>query len=205
MKQTISFVFGLMLFICSQGNAEQNLADVLGQGALELKSPTAQAQINAAMSDLKAILGNFRLALDGGTRITQAPTLGGTTDHPVYKVSVRKCVLFVCQNVDLDVEFSLLQASGMCAQNLLLSGDLTRSSTSVTDSYSHFQVSVCINPTADGAALTLKGFAARSDRFQSGTIQSQVLSMLKLQFPAVMNALKVTLGIPENVSRPVTR
>jgi hypothetical protein len=195
MKPSLSILTGLILFFTSQGFA-QNLADHLGAGQIELHSPTAQAQIDTAMSDLKALIGHFRLALDRSTTVTKAPTLGGTTDHPVYKVSVRKCVFFVCQNADLDLEFSLVQAQGTCEMNLLLDGDLVRSSTSVTDSYSHFQVGVCINKTADGALIKLNGFAVRAPGFSEGAVQGQILSMLKLQFPAVMTALKETLQIP---------
>jgi hypothetical protein len=195
MKPSISLLTGLIVFISSQGFA-QNLADHLGAGQLELRSPTAQVQIDDAMKDLKALISNFRLALDRSTTITKAPTLGGTIDQPIYKVSVKKCVFFVCQNADLDLEFSLIQAQGTCEMNLLLSGDLARSSESVTDSYRHFQVGVCINKTAEGAAIKLTGYAVRADGFSENAIQSQILSMLKLQFPAVMNALKVTLNIP---------
>jgi len=194
MRHQIYFILASVLF-CSLQAFAQETSDQLGKTSLQVPGAKAADLVEAATTDLKKLIGNFKLVLDRGAKIVTPPTVGGTIDHPIYKASIQKCVLFICETAHLDIEFSLLEYAGTCDLNFLLDGDLTRSSANVSDAYSNFQVHVCLTKTLAGVTLLFTGQAVRSPAFNSGIKQSQILKMLTLQLPAVQQAVQTTLGL----------
>lgn len=191
-------VFCTLLFSADQSFVQEQLkADDLGSATVTVLGADAAERVEKAAHHTKNLIRQFRLALDSGSKVTSPPTLSGSTDRPVYKISVRKCVLFICQTVKLNIEFSMQKVPGTCDQNWILNGDLNRSTDTISRSYSDIQIKVCLRhhseSSAPGVTLELEGGAIRTPDFNRSLIQSQVLKMLKLQLPSVVQVVEASL------------
>ena len=155
--------------------------DVLLQKNLTLKTDQIDAVLSKTEDNIKIFIDNFDVQLDSGAKITSPKVVSGTLLQPVLQVSIKKCVFFFCQNIDLDAEFTLHKVGGACDVNYELVGDLQRSSPLLADLYSHINTIICIKKTVGGATAGLTVTLDRSAAYQSGIVQKQTLSFIQLQ------------------------
>lgn len=184
-----SFVYSLL------GSHVYAAGDSIGQGVVRFSSTEPKKFVEQRLQNPKEILTHFNVVLDRGTKIISPLTLGGTATHPVLKVSMEKCVLFICQKANLDTEFSVKLISGKCELNAELSGDMSRSSAIITELYSHMRIFVCYNTIqGKGGELHVSGQLVRASTYASGMIQGQLFQMLQRQFPAILEAARKSVN-----------
>lgn len=172
----------------------QTPADLIGQESVIIYSGNAIELLESKVSDLHLLIENYHIALDRGSSIVVPQQISGTLDHPVMKVSVRKCVFFICKLVDIDMEFNLKKANGQCDLNYILSGDLRRSSLILSETYTEILLDVCFMANHSGGILKFTGSAVHGPAYSSGLKQNQVLGLLQLQMPALLTSLRIVLG-----------
>lgn len=180
----------LLLLATSIGFAQTPQVDLLLQKNLTLKTTDLAIVMKKTESNIKLFVDNFDVKLDSGTKIVSAKQVGGTILQPVLKVSVKKCVLFVCQTNDLDAEFTLEKVTGSCDYNYKLIADLQRSSPGLTDLYSHFVNEICIKKTttAGTASVKLTVNLLRAPTYITGVVQKETFKFIKLQADGLVNS-----------------
>lgn len=189
-KRTLFFIIGLSLFSPSAWSA----SDFLAEKTLTINDSNPQAVLDRTLGNIKAIFLRFKPKIDPDTRVKAPLTVGGTTDRPVLKMSVEKCVLFICQQVDLDIEVSAQRISGSCAQNFTMRADLRRSSRLLSDIYDRIDVSGCFKPTGEAkASLHLVAQVHRAPNYGEGTTQREVFKLLQSQIDPIIQAVNETL------------
>ena len=112
-------------------------------------------------------------------------------------MTVKKCVLFVCETVSIDGEISLREVSGPCQRNLVLEVDNARSSPILKDTYSKLSFSICFKNKGEVASLVGVASAVHGPRYQRGLVRNQLLALLKLQFDPMIAALGQSLKANE--------
>ncbi len=167
--------------------------DVILQKDLSVKTDQFNAVLSKTENNVKPFVDNFNIKVDGGAKITSPKVVTGTILQPVLKVSVKKCVLFICNTIDLDSEFTLIKTTGTCALNYVLQGDLRRSSKLLADLYSNINTSLCITPTPEGAKVSLSVVLLRAGTYASGVVQSETLKFIKLQAPSIVESFSTVM------------
>lgn len=188
--------FVLTLFLGCLAQAQ----DVLLQKSFSLKTDSVDITIKERTEEnIKAFVDNFDVRLDSKAKIVSPKEVLGSLTRPVLKVSIRKCVLLICQTVDLDAEFSLQVVQGSCDFNYRLIVDLQRSSRLLSDLYSHINTDICVKRNTTGANAALKVYLVRGAHYSSGIVQRQAYGLISLQgesllesFVRVMKANGVT-------------
>lgn len=155
--------------------------DVLLQKNLTLKTDQIDTVLSKTEENIKIFIDNFDVQLDSGAKMTSPKVVSGTLLQPVLQVSIKKCVFFFCQNIDLDAEFTLHKTTGSCDVNYELVGDLQRSTPLLADLYSHINTIICIKKVSGGATAALTVMLDRSPAYQSGIVQKQTLGFIQLQ------------------------
>ena len=134
--------------------------------------------------------------MDSSTQIVSALRVGGTSDQPVLKMRLKKCVLFICKTVDFNGEVSIKETSGACQKNYLLQTDLSRSGSDLTDVYDRLDVTLCFNRGADNQGLLkIVARAHRAPEYSAGMMQKAIYDLLQLQIKPMMKALSETLKV----------
>lgn len=169
-------------------------SDSLAQERLTIRSSDAAGVLQTTVENVKDVFERYEVALDSGTQIVSPLQVGGTQSHPVIKVTLKKCVAFICKTVNLDSEISVDPSSGSCAKNFVLTADLQRSGQILTDVYDRFNVAICMkNVDGQTATLDLTATAHRAPSYESGMIQKQIFQLLQMQIRPIVKALNETL------------
>ena len=192
MKTLISL---FLMLVSSIGFAQTPSADVLVQKNLTLKATDLATVMKKTESNIKSFVDNFDIKLDSGSKLVSPKQVGGTALEPVLKVSVKKCVLFACQTIDLDAVFTLEKVSGACDYNYKLIANLQRSSTTLTDLYTDFVNEICIKKTAVTGTSNVKITVnlIRAPSYTTGVAQKETFKFIKLQADPLVNSfIRVT-------------
>lgn len=189
MRTLILVIFGLFML----NSIAQAASDSLSQQRLTIKAGDAAQVVESTLDNVKEVFEKYQVALDSSTTIIKPLQIGGTQDHPTMKVTLKKCVTFICQEVELNAEISAEVTRGRCDRNYVLTADLGRSGQILTDLYDSFTVSGCLHKTATGGILDLDAQAQRSNKGGLGVVRDQVLALLKLQINPIVQALNATL------------
>lgn len=191
MKRTAILTATLCIFATQLSLAG---SDHLANATIQINSAQPEAVLDRTLSNIRSVFQRYQPVVDAQTTITSPLRVGGTQDHPTLKMSARKCVFVICQDVDLDAEVSVRVVSGNCKKNLLVNADLRRSSQALADVYDHLQVSICFNESRPGAGvLNLTGQAHRAPNYSAGRVQQEIFKLLQLQIPPITRALNETL------------
>lgn len=179
------FTTALIAMVSFKGIA--NAQEALVQKNLELKTSQFDTVLKKTESNIRVFVENFDLKL-GGAKITSPKEVSGTLLQPVLKVSVKKCVLIVCETIDFDSEFTLQRTSGACDANYTLTGDLRRSSPQLANNYNAMNTDICIRKTATGAISTITVSLYKADTFKSGTLQKEIAKFVKAQADGIIQS-----------------
>lgn len=188
----LPLVLSALLFLVSV--AQANTHDALAKKSLTYQAADPSRVLTLTADNPKALFERYRPKLDSSSKITSPLQIGGTRDNPVIKVSIRKCVTFICQTVDLDAEVALSPISGSCDKNYFLQADLRRSSDTLSDVYDRLDVTICFKNTKSGEGqLQLVAQARRAPSYSGGVVQKQIMDFLQLQIDPIVSALAETL------------
>lgn len=191
MKFALLFVVASISFSAAPARAEH---DFLAQKSLTIQSPNPARVLERTAENPKAIFLRYAPKLDSSSKVISPLQIGGTQENPTVKVSIRKCVAFICQNVDLDAEISLRETTGSCKKNYALYADLRRSSTTLSDIYDRLDVKICFHQRiSTEAQLQLEAYAHRAPKYSGGVVQREIMDFLKLQVQPITQALAETL------------
>lgn len=165
--------------------------DFLTQQKAQIISPKAEKIFALILANPKMVFDKFELQLDSGFEVTSPLQVGGTQAHPTLKLSIKKCVVFLCQTGDLDAEISVTQLavpSKQCPTGYTMMIDLRRSSAELSDNYDYMQVDFCTTKTTAGLDIQITAQAHHAPSYASGAIQNEILKFFKLQIPALIKA-----------------
>lgn len=168
-------------------------SDALAKETIKITAQDVDTVLDKTIDNVKGIFNRYKVALDSGSKIVSPLQVGGTQSNPTLKVSIQKCVFFVCQTVDMNAEVSVRQVSGRCEKNYAMVVDLTRSSKTLTDVYDQLNVSICFNKTSSGGQAELTASARQASTYSTGMIQKEIYNLLKLQVSPIIKALQETL------------
>ncbi len=182
----VSFIISVLFFACFA----QAQDDILIQKSLNLTTSDINSVMTKTEENIKLFVDHFDVKLDSGSKVVKAKTVIGTQLQPVLKVTVKKCVFFICQTIDLDAEFSLDKLNGPCDFNYQLIVDLQRSSPMLTDLYSHINTDICINKTELGAQADLKVNLIHAANYSTGIVQTQAYGLISLQGASILESFK---------------
>lgn len=189
---------GLFILLGSLSLSVSTLAapehDFLAQKNLSIQSPNPLRVFELTAESPKAIFQRYKPKLDSGSKITSPLQVGGTETNPTIKVSIRKCVAFICQTVDLDAEVTIRETSGSCKKNYAMYADLRRSSSTLADTYDRLDVTICYQQSKPNEAqLQLAAYAHRAAKYSGGVVQKEIMDFLQLQVQPITQALAETL------------
>ncbi len=164
-------------------------SDFINQTRLTITGANPAQTLEWTAEDLQAVFYKYKPALDSGTRIVRPLVIGGTRREPTLSITLEKCVLFVCQTVDLNADVSITPSQGSCSRNMVMKVDLNRSSQILTDVYESIDVTACLN----GKTLDLRAEARHASKYSTGPVQQETFKMLKMQIDPIVKALDATL------------
>ena len=167
--------------------------DLLDQRDIEIKSLRYGDVIALTAENLKDVLAEYKIALGPGFSLIKPLKVSGTQSNPNLTTVVRKCVVFVCRNVEFDADVTIDEVEGECLENYYLKADLQRSGQLLTDVYDNFYTKICVNPSAQGAKVLLTSYATRARNYNGGPVASIIKEFLELQITPIMTALKTKL------------
>lgn len=187
------FLKSILLLTLSVVSFSSFANDRLAKGQLSIDSRDSEAVVDRTLDDLRAIFKRFRPNPDGGTWVNEL-VVSGTKHNPILRMSLRKCVAFICETVDLDADVTLREERGECDRNFVLEADLSRSSQMMTDYYRRLDTNICFNKNSNGkGSLTAVATAIRAPGFSKGIVQKQILSTLKAQANPIIEAVDESL------------
>ena len=155
--------------------------DLILKRSFQLKSENLQQALHIVSDDLRPLVEAFEVRLDSGSEIVKRKRIIGGAERPILKTSIKKCVLFACETVDLDAEFSLQPSKGRCDLNYKLKADLRKSSEFLTGTYSEILGHICMNRNSEGAKLQLTVELVRGEDYFSNPIQKVMYNFISLQ------------------------
>jgi len=189
-------LLGLMgLFLVTESRAA---SDFLAQRTVQIESERSADALSRLVAAPKAVFERFRLRLDDSTKITRPQRVSGPDDRPVLQVSVKKCVGFICKDVDLDAAVSVRETRGSCDQDFTMVADLRRSSRDVRDVYDRLDVKICYKARPDGrGSLVLSASLNHGPAYSKGFVQGEMFKLLQLQVDPIVKAVQDTLRAME--------
>jgi hypothetical protein len=187
----VSLFFSALIFTCFAFAQD----DVLLKKSLTLKTSDLAAVMNTTEENIKLFVDYFDVKLDSNTKIISPKSVIGTQQQPVLKVTLKKCVFFICQTIDLDAEFSLEKTNGSCDFNYQLIVDLQRSSGMLTNLYSHIKTDICIQKTSSGAQAQLTVNLIHAASYSSGIVQKQAYGLISLQGASLLESFKKVMKV----------
>ncbi len=178
----------------AQAAAQSPSSDFLVHEKIAIPNANSAAVLDRTADNLAGVFELFKIAVDSSSSVEKPLTVSGSARSPIIEASVKKCVAFICQTVDLDAVVSLTKISGSCTRNYVLSLDLAKSSSLLTQSYDKLNVAICYAETADGkGSLALDASAHHASSYEAGFIQNQIFTLLKLQIYPLTKALNQSL------------
>ena len=191
---TLALTLALILLQVPLARAIPATSDSIGKLQIKITSNNSEVVLNKTLGDIRAIFQRYQPALDSQTKIKSPTKVSGSSTRPFFEVTLEKCVLILCQTVDMRADISVKDSEGKCTKNLVLRADLTRSSEILSNVYDSLDVGVCYQRSADGqGTLTLTGSAHHAPKYSGGPIQSEIYQLLKLQLNPIANATKKVL------------
>lgn len=191
--KTSSFKFIALICLTALGSVAYAANDRLATGTIAIDSRDSEGVLNRTLDDLRAVFIRFHPSADGGEWVHEL-VVGGSKMNPTLKMSLRKCVAFICETVDLDAEVSLREERGNCDRNFVLEADLQRSSQMLTDYYRRLDTEICFMRTSNGnGELRAVATAIRTSGFKKDIVQKQILSTLKAQANPIIRAVEESL------------
>lgn len=170
----------------------------LAERTIAIQSTRSAEVLDRTLADVRMVFQKFELALDSGSKIVTPKKVTGTPTNPVMTVSVRKCVVFICQTMDLDAEIDVRETRGACDRDFQITADLRRSSREVRDVYDRLELTACYKKLANGkGSLKIAGHAHHGPAYNTGIVQNELFKMLQLQVPPLVTALQATLKAKE--------
>lgn len=190
---TSSFKFIALILFSTLGISAFAANDRLATGTIVIDSRDPEGVLNRTLDDLKAVFKRFHPSADGGEWVHEL-VVGGTKMNPTLQMSLKKCVAFICETVDLDAEVSLREERGNCDRNFVLEADLQRSSQMLTDYYRRLDTTICFRRTSNGKGeISAVATAIRTSGFKKDIVQKQILSTLKAQANPIIEAVDESL------------
>lgn len=168
-------------------------SDALAQQSLKVVAQDVDTVLEKTIGNVKSIFNRYKVALDSSTKIVSPLQVGGTQTNPTIKVTMEKCVMFICQTVALDAEITVKSVSGKCEKNYAMVVDLRRSGQTLTDVYDQLNVNICFNKNATGGQADLTASAHQAPNYSTGMIQKEIFKLLQLQVKPIITALNETL------------
>ncbi len=192
----VSFLFTLVLgTICVTAQADSTF---LAQKTIPVSSTRSSEVIDRTLDDMRMVFQKFEMALDSQTKIVTPKKVTGSAGRPVMTVTVRKCILFICETMDLEAAIDAREVSGKCDRNFMITANLSRSSEKVREVYDRLDTNVCYKAIPDGkGTLLLVGYAHHASTYQEGFIQKELFKMLQLQVAPLVKAVQETLKAKE--------
>jgi hypothetical protein len=145
--------------------------------------------LESTITKLRSVFKRYRPAFDSGTTVVKPLVVSGTEANPRLQITAKKCVLFVCETVELDALIFLDEVSGRCTRNFILTADLSRSSEILVKNYRALKVNICFEQNGGSAQLRIDAFAEQGAQHSPGTITNEIFKMLSLQIPPMTSAL----------------
>ncbi len=171
-------------------------SDELGKLQINITSKNSDIVIDKTLGDVRAVFQNYQPAVDGSTKIKSPVQVSGSSTRPFMEVTMEKCVLFICQTVNMKADISVKDVSGKCTKNFILRADLTRSSEILANVYDSLDVAVCYQRSTDGqGTLIFMGSAHHAPGYSGGPVQNEIYQLLKLQIDPIGAATKKVLKI----------
>lgn len=170
-------------------------SDFLAKQSIAIDSKDAQGVLNRTLADVRGVFERYKVALDDSTKIKSPLRVSGTRMRPLLQVSLEKCVLFVCETVDLEADIQVIEGRGdKCDRSFVVAANLSKSSRRLTDIYDVLNVDACFNQGQNGQGkLDLSASAHRARTYQQGMIQKQIFDLLQLQIRPMVKALNDAL------------
>jgi|GEM_PF-7071960 len=186
------FVFlSLISFVSVSAHAESTF---LAQKTIPVNSTKSNEVIDRTLADMKMVFQKFDLALDSQTKIVKEKEVTGSASRPIMTVSVRKCIAFICETMDLEAAVDAREVSGKCNRDFVITANLARSSDKIREIYDRLEVNVCYKASADGkGSLLLVGYAHHAPTYNDGFIQNEIFKLLQLQVTPLVKAVQETL------------
>lgn len=184
-------MIGLLLFLAFHAQAQTG--EVLLQKTLTLKAADMAQVLDKTEANIKVFAENFDVRLDSKSKIISPRQVSGPVLQPVYKISVKKCVFFFCQTIDLDAEFSLKKVTGSCNYNYLLRVDLQRSSALLSNLYSAVSAGICVQKSATGGTASVQVNLLHASSYETGIVQKQAFELISLQGESILETIKTVL------------
>lgn len=185
-------IFGLLTV---SAHAESTF---LAQKTIGMESTRSSEVLDRALADMRMVFQKFQLSLDSSSSIVVPKKVTGSASRPVMTVTIKKCILFICETLDLDAEVEAREVRGNCDRNFLITANLSRSNPKVRDVYDSLDVSLCYKTAAGGkGSLLLVGSAHHSQSYDQGFLQKEIFKMLQMQVEPLVKAVQVTLKAKE--------
>lgn len=180
------FAFALPAFAAS---------DFLATAIVPITSYHASDVLDSLVGNPKAVFQHYQPALDSGSTIVRPVQVTGTATHPIMQVSIKKCVVFICQTVDLDADITIHEGKQAgCDRAFQLTADLGRSSDLVRNTYNSLDILVCFKASPDGrGTLNLSASAVQAAAYSQGFVQQQMFNMLQLQVQPIVAAVNAVI------------
>jgi hypothetical protein len=166
--------------------------DFLDRATLTVNRPNAEAVVQRTTEQLRPLFERFQFAIKSDTQVTSPKTVEGPMHRPIIKISIKKCVAFVCESAAIDAEITMQTVSGPCQRNWVMEMDLSRSTDNVSRMYQRVLVPVCYMNDRNSSAgvLTIEAHALRGRQFETGFRQETILRFLRNQIPPMVKALQ---------------
>ncbi len=165
-------------------------SDLVLQSEIQVGGSNPERALEKTVADTRAIFYNYVPAVDSSTTILKPLRVSGSAAMPVIQMTLRKCVAFICEVVDLDAEIRTVATQSDCAKSYLIRADLSRSSTTLANTYRELNVEACLNKPN---TLAFRVTARRGPEYKSGVVQQEVMKMLKLQSKPILQAIQKSL------------
>jgi hypothetical protein len=188
------YLFLTLLFHGAQTNlALANESDFLARQTLQYRADDPRAVLDTTVQKLRDVFRRYRPVFDSGTTVISPLKIGGSQSQPTMNMVVRKCVLFICETVEIDATIRLRERSGSCERNFTLEAELSRSSKPLTDNYEQLRVESCFRSNRSQGSISIEGYADRARTYSSGPVSNEIVKMLGLQVEPMSRALLESL------------
>lgn len=168
--------------------------DLLDKRELSIKSERFGDVIALTAENLKDVFLGYKIALGSGLSIVRPLVVSGTQANPNMRVTLKKCVAFVCETVSLDADLTITKVDGACEENFILKADLHKSSATLTVVYDYFYTTICANGSAQGGSAVLTTYAFRASTYNGGFIASTIKDILQMQVAPIVKSLQAELN-----------
>lgn len=186
---------GMFLWaICASIVCQAAASDPLAKESFSYSANDPGLVLEKTAANLKAVFKRYQPALDSSTTIVSPLKVGGSDSRPTINVVLKKCVLFVCETVELDASISMRDVAGKCQRQFVLDADLRRSSKTMSDNYQALKVDICYRSSGQKGQIDIDAFAVRAPTYSEGVVTDEILKMLVLQVKPMSEALRKTLA-----------